>query len=200
MGSREQNRIEREKRVIAAASAAIDDLGFSAVRIADIAERAGMTAGHVTYYFPAKSELLMLAIRSSEEELIRQASSSIAELDDAWQRLDLLIDLSTAREVHDPGWALWFEVWAEAMDNPEIAAAHNELDEQWRKLLSEVIESGMDAGTFRKSPLADTVLLISTALDGLSIQLTVGAPGFSAERLRGLANELCSILLTPTGR
>lgn len=197
MGTRDQNRLDREKRVVEAASAAIADLGFSAVRVADIAERAGMTPGHLSYYFPSKSELLMLAIRASEEELIREASTAIAQHTDPWQRLECLTELSVAREIRDPGWALWVELWAEAMNNTEIAAVHHELDGQWRNLLSEVIEAGMASGAFRKSTLADTVMLISTGLDGLSIQLTVGAPGFSTERLRVLAKALCSALLSP---
>lgn len=197
MGTRDQNRVDREKRLIEATSAAIAELGFSAVRVSDIAERAGMTAGHVTYYFPTKSELLMLAIRSSEEELLSYASSEIARITDPWQRLTQLIELSVAREARDPGWALWFEVWAEAMKSPEVAAVHHELDNRWRELLSTVIESGMTSGAFRRAPLADTVMLISATLDGLSIQLTVGAPGFTVERLHRLAKELCSALLIP---
>lgn len=197
MGTREQNRAEREKNLVAATSAAIAELGFSAVRVSDIAERAGMTPGHVSYYFPTKSELLMLAIRSSEAELLREASASIARLIDPWQRLEQLIELSVAREVRDPGWTLWLEVWAAAINNQDVAAGHHELDSRWRELLSDVVEAGMRSGAFRKSPLADTVMLISTAFDGLSVQLTVGTPGFTAARLRRLAGELCAALLTP---
>lgn len=198
MGTRDQNRAEREERVIEAAAAAIAELGFSAVRVSDIAERAGMTAGHVTYYFPAKSELLMLAIRASEEELLNQANDSIASISDPWRRLEHLVELSVAREVRDPGWALWLEVWAEAMNSPSIATVHHELDARWRELLGTVLEYGMTEGSFRKSQLADTVMLISTALDGLSIQLTVGTPQFTPEQLLRLAKELCTALLAPT--
>lgn len=197
MGTRDQNRAEREALIIQATSAAIAEMGFSAVRVTDIAERAGMTAGHISYYFPVKSELLMLAIRATEAELIDEAATSIAGMTDSWQRLERLIELSVAREVHDPGWALWLEIWAESLDHPEIAAIHHELDGRWRELLSEVLEAGMVDGAFRRSPVADAAMLISTSLDGLSTQLTVGTPGFSPAELRRLATTLCSALLAP---
>jgi FAD/FMN-containing dehydrogenase len=139
----------------------------------------------------------MLAIRATEAELIDEAATSIAGMTDSWQRLERLIELSVAREVHDPDWALWLEIWAESLDHPEIAAIHHELDGRWRELLSQVLEAGMADGAFRRSPVADAAMLISTSLDGLSTQLTVGTPGFSPAELRRLATTLCSALLAP---
>ena len=60
---------EREELIVEAATQAIVERGLANVRIADIAERAGMTPGHVTYYFPSKIDLLMRAISASEEAL-----------------------------------------------------------------------------------------------------------------------------------
>ena len=58
---------ERERLVIQAAVQAISDRGLANVRMSDIAELVGMSPGHITYYFESKSELLMQAIRWSEE-------------------------------------------------------------------------------------------------------------------------------------
>ncbi|WP_031470113.1 TetR/AcrR family transcriptional regulator [Sciscionella sediminilitoris] len=195
MATREQNRAEREKRVIEAASAAIGELGLSAVRVSDIAERAGMTTGHVTYYFPSKSDLLMLAIRLSEEALIERAKATLAAIEDPWNRLDHLIGISVAKEHGDPGWLLWFQVWADAATNERVAEVHNELDARWRDVLREVLDYGRTKGTFRFTDLDETATLLSSALDGLSIQLTIGAPDMSAKRLDTLARSLASALL-----
>jgi AcrR family transcriptional regulator len=130
----------RRQLVVDAAAKAISELGLANVRVVDIAERAGMTTGHVTYYFPAKTDLLMLAIRRSEESLIAQAETELDGLDDAW----------------------------------------------WRQILRGVLARGRDAGAFTFDDLDDVSQLISAAIDGLSIQLTVGAPGFDRERMLAL--------------
>lgn len=198
MGNRDRNRAEREQQVVAAASSAIAELGFSAVRVSDIAERAGMTTGHVSYYFPSKAELLMLAISTSESELLEAARKALGEIDDPWQQLEHLIDISVAQEPGDPGWVLWFEVWAEATSSQQISTIHNTLDQRWRDLLTRVLSEGMDKGSFKRSSESDTAMLISTALDGLSVQLAVGAPGFTPKRLKSLAMSLCQALLQPS--
>lgn len=57
----------REELVVGAAAQVIAERGLANVRVSDVAERAGMSPGHVTYYFPSKTVLLMRAIRHSEE-------------------------------------------------------------------------------------------------------------------------------------
>ena len=198
MGKREQNRLERQERVVEAAVRAISELGYAEVRMSDIAERAAMTTGHVTYYFPSKTALLMLAIRQSEESLLVTAEAELAEISDPWDQLDRLIDLSIAREVGDSGWALWFHVWSEAVYDPDIAGIHHELDGRWRELLTQIITRGASAGRFRLGGLRgpeEASTILSSAMDGLSVQLSLGAPGVSAATVRELSMTLARRLL-----
>lgn len=176
----------RRQLVIDAAAEAISELGLANVRVVDIAERAGMTTGHVTYYFPAKTDLLMLAIRRSEESLIAQAEVELEGIDDAWARLVRLVELSASGGRGDAGWILWFQLWSDAATDDAVAAVHNELDDRWRQILRGVLARGREAGAFRFDDLDDVSQLISAAIDGLSIQLTVGAPDFDRERMLAL--------------
>ncbi|MFC9559631.1 TetR/AcrR family transcriptional regulator [Agromyces sp. NPDC056965] len=177
----------REGLVVDAATKAIAELGLANVRVSDIAERAGMTPGHVTYYFPSKTELLMLAIRQSEEALVEQVEVELDDIDDPWARLERLIDLSASNGRGDTGWILWFQVWSDAATDDTVAEVHNELDERWRGILTDVLAYGRERGAFAFDDLDTVSQLISATIDGLSIQLTVGAPNLDRARML----ELC---------
>lgn len=185
----------RQQIVVEAAAKAIADLGLANVRVSDIAERAGMTSGHVTYYFPSKTDLLMLAIRRSEESLVDQVDAELADVEDPWVRLERLIELSASNGRGDTGWILWFQVWSDAAVDDTVADVHNELDDRWRQILRGVLAYGRERGAFTFDDLDDVAEVISAAIDGLSVQLTVGAPGFDRARMLQLCLRVCTAFL-----
>ncbi|MFF2389041.1 TetR/AcrR family transcriptional regulator [Agromyces sp. NPDC058104] len=190
----------REELVVEAAAKAIAELGLANVRVSDIAERAGMRPGHITYYFPSKTELLMLAIRQSEEELVEQAEAELGGIVEPWARLERLIELSASNGRGDPGWILWFQVWSDAATDDVVSEVHNELDEGWRQILRDVLEYGRERGAFAFDELDEVSQILSATIDGLSIQLTVGAAGVDHERLLALCMQTCAAFLGEPAR
>jgi AcrR family transcriptional regulator len=188
---------EREELVVEAATQAIVERGLANVRIADIAELAGMTPGHVTYYFPSKIDLLMRAIGASEEALASDVAQKLGRVKDPWKRLDKLVELSAASGRGDPGWVLWFQVWSEAARDMDVARVHDELDARWRGILTDVIRYGVEQGAFATDDPAESALLLSSTIDGLSIHLTVGSPDVSRARLLRLSRAAAEAYLSP---
>jgi AcrR family transcriptional regulator len=188
----------REELVIDAAAQAIAERGLANVRVSDVAERAGMSPGHVTYYFPSKSALLMRTIWQSEESLSELVAEKIQRISDPWKRLDALVELSAASGPGDQGWALWFEVWSNASFDPEVARVHDELDGRWREILSDVIRYGCERGAFETADPNETARLLSALVDGLSIQLTLGSAGISRGDLLHLCRTATRAHLTPS--
>ena len=187
----------REKLVVEAAAEVIAERGLANVRVSDVAERAGMSAGHVTYYFPSKTELLIRAIRHSEESLTDSVAEEVQGIRDPWRRLERLIELSAATDPGDPGWVLWFEVWSNAALDPDVARVHEELDARWKGLLADVIRYGRDRGAFETDDPDKAALLLSALIDGMSIQLTLGAGGLDRRELRGLCMTAARMHLQP---
>jgi AcrR family transcriptional regulator len=173
----------RERLVIGAAAQLIAERGLANVRIADIAERAAMSTGHVSYYFPSKSELLMRAIRQSEEAFTDILVDQITTIRDPWARLTRLIELSAATGPGDPGWVLWFEVWSNAATDADVAKVHDELDRRAKAILHDVITYGCDQGAFRTDDPDRVALVLAALIDGLSIQLTLGAGDLTRKQL-----------------
>lgn len=180
---------QREEVLLRAAAEAISDLGYVNVRVSDIAERAKMTPGHVTYYFPSKNDLLMLAIRRSEEELIAQSRERLSAIDDPVDRLQRLIESSAATGPGDEGWALWLQVWASGLADDAVTSEHRQLENRWFHVLVETIEYGCAQGAFRVDDVSDAAEMISAMIDGLSIQLTVGEERIDRDRLLRLCHE-----------
>jgi AcrR family transcriptional regulator len=187
----------REELVIDAAAQAIAERGLANVRVSDVAERAGMSPGHVTYYFPSKSDLLMRAIRQSEESLSELVAEKIKAIPDPWKRLDALVELSAASGPGDQGWALWFEVWSNASFDQEVARVHDELDGRWREILSGVIRYGCERGAFETDDPDETARLLSAVIDGLSIQLTLRSSGLTRADLLRLCRAAAVAHLRP---
>ena len=200
MATRRAKGVAREELLVDAAAQAIAELGLANVRVCDVAERAQMSAGHVTYYFPSKNDLLMLAIRRSEEVLLAEVEVELRELSEPWERLTRLIELSAAQQRGDPGWVLWFEVWSRAALDPALAVVHGELDAQWRAILSEVIRYGGERGAFDVVDPEVTASLLSATIDGLSVQLTVGASDMDWDRLIELCLAAAKAYLGPRRR
>jgi AcrR family transcriptional regulator len=70
---------QRHAAILAAARSAADEGGMAAVQIAPVAERAGIAAGTVYRYFPAKSDLvaaLVATVADSEISALRRAADA----------------------------------------------------------------------------------------------------------------------------
>jgi len=188
---------EREAHVVAAAIEVIAERGLPYTRISDVAARAGMTPGHVSYYFPSKNDLLMRAIEQSEAGLLDELLATLRRVRDPWRRLDRLVELSVATGPGDPGWVLWFQVWLEGALDDTVARVHDALGARWRAVLADVIDYGVEHGAFRPVVVEDVTDAVSATIDGLSIQLTLGADGMSRARLLSLVRVTTRALLTP---
>ena len=189
MTKRQTRGAAREELILTAVTELIAERGLANIRFSDVAERADMSPGHVTYYFPSKSELLMRAIRQSEEAFTDQLELEIHTIEDPWERLSRLVELSASTGPRDPGWVLWFEVWANAALDPDVAKVHEELDARARGILVDVIRYGRDRGAFTTDDPDTAAVLISAAIDGLSIRLTLGASGLDRAELLRLCSD-----------
>ena len=189
MAARRTKGKEREALVVEAAAQAIAERGLANVRMSDVAERAGMTVGHVSYYFPSKIELLMRAIRANEDQHWTTVEIALVKIRDPWRRLDKLLDVAASTGPHDPGWVLWFQLWLESALDDDVARGHDELDARWRGILVGVIRYGVEQGAMVSDDLERDALLLSSMVDGLSIQVTLGSAVLTRTRMMKLLRE-----------
>ena len=189
---------QRREQMLHAALEVISARGYADTRIADVAERAGVSPALVIYYFKTKDQLLTEAIRYYEDNWYAVGQSRMAGLSTAAQRLEEFVAMSTLADA-DPepegSWQLWLDFWAQAARNTEVAGVRQKSDERWRDIIAALVQAGQEAGEFRDIDAASFAVVLSALLDGLTIQIALNDPVVDSERafelsMRFVADQL----------
>jgi AcrR family transcriptional regulator len=169
----------RKEQMLRAALEVIAERGYPDTRIADVAERIGISPALVIYYFKTKDQLLTEAIRYSEDAWYADGQRRMASLPTAAARLEEIVAMSCLPEA-DPeprsSWLLWLDLWAQAARNPELGGVRQKADERWRELIKSLVLAGQEAGEFRAVNVVDFAICLSTLLDGFAIQVALNDP------------------------
>jgi AcrR family transcriptional regulator len=173
---------QRRARVLEATIAAIADVGVDALRMTDISERAGMTPGHILYYFGNKDRILIETLRWSEHDLAESRRSAPARRDPR-RRLRALVDDYLPQGTADARWNLWMQVGIHPPSDDETRELLEQLTDLWRDDLIGVVRDGIDERVFADpSPgLEEFARRGLWFLDGLSMSLLNGSPRLSRE-------------------
>ena len=126
---------KRREDMIRAALDVIVERGYPDTRIADVAERAGTSPALVIYYFTTKDNLLTEAVRLAEDHWYDLGAARMAAIDSAAGRLEWIVAatcLPQADEELPEPWALWLDLWAQAVRHPEVARVRADFDARWR--------------------------------------------------------------------
>jgi AcrR family transcriptional regulator len=192
----------RRQRVLEAALAAITERGIPDTRMADIAARAGMSPGHVLYYFRSKAHILTELLRWNEDRFHEGLQAKLAKTTSAREQLMHLIRDSIPDGRGDPHWLLWLEVWAMSPHNRELLEDQESQERRFQDLLAVVIGEGQGSGEFDPSiDATDAAVRLSALIDGLAIQVAIGAPGIDRDvMLRIATSEARALLRFETGR
>jgi AcrR family transcriptional regulator len=169
----------------------IAERGIAATRIADIAERAGTSPPAVLYWFGSKDELLAEALTFDEERFYAELTERMDAL--ASPRAKLRLMLETSADEYD--WTLWMELWTRALRDSSSGSARSRLDERWRAQFAAVIREGQQAGEFGDADPDDAALVLASLIDGLAVQVTLGDPAVTKERMLERAVEIAESLL-----
>src|ERR1700734_719074 len=181
---------QRRAQMLGAALEVISERGFADTRIADVAERAGVSPALVIYYFKTKDQLLTEAIRRYEDAWYAVGQRRMAELPTAAARIEEIVAMSCLPEADpEPGssWTLWLDVWTLAARNQEVAGLRQRDDERWRDMISSLVTDGQQAGEFQVADPDNFAVLLCSLLDGLAIQIALDDPVVGPAR----AFDLC---------
>jgi AcrR family transcriptional regulator len=181
----------RKPQLLEAAAGVIAERGIAATRIADVAERAGTSPPAVLYWFESKDELLAEALTVEEERFYGQLTDRMATLERPRDRLRLILE--TSADEYD--WTLWMELWTRALRDRSTLVARRRLDDRWRSQIAGVIRDGQKAGEFGEADPDDVALVLASLIDGLAVQVTLGDPAVSKERMLARAVEIAESLL-----
>jgi TetR/AcrR family transcriptional regulator, fatty acid metabolism regulator protein len=171
----------RRAQLLACAVDALVEVGYAQSSIAEIARRAGVSKGVVSYHFASKEELLTGVVADLYEEAGAQIGARVERAVTAEEALRGYLEanlgfitahprlIRAAAEVvvnlRRPDGTLMFRPGPE---DPVV------------KHLQELLEAGQASGEFRRFEPAAMALLIRSAIDVASARLAV-EPGFDIE-------------------
>jgi AcrR family transcriptional regulator len=174
---------------LAATAKVIARKGLTGLRLADVAEEAGLSVGTVQHYFGTRDALLMETFAFvSEQALDRWLAESDGA--DSWSGVVALVDLVIDPPTFRERWTRWLQFWAAYSRDPKLRPRMGAAYEQWRLPFRRVFEAGIGAGEFRPAMPVDVLVDRTVALfDGLALQVLLEAPGASIGRMRELLLE-----------
>jgi AcrR family transcriptional regulator len=190
-------RAERREALIRAAMEVMAEQGASGSRLADIAARAGISPGHVLYYFESKADLFIQALRTVEDDMREDVLAATGSIASAAERLDYLLEVAAPTGPGDFRLLLWLDAWELAPRDPAIAGELQRLEDRWIELLSGILEHGQTTGEFHHDDLAGFALSFSALMDGLTIQVVVGSPHVDRRRMLAICRQVVRAQLRP---
>lgn len=174
--SRPRDQVARRAQLVEAAAAAILDRGASAMRLRDVAERAGVTPASVLYYYPDTSQLLLAVFEHAAHTYLDRRRATVAKAGSSWERLTACIHSG----VPFPGEAahatrLLFEILPVAFRQDTPGERQVAFVTGQRDLYADVLQAGEEEGSLTLSWSADDVARSLVALeDGLAIDVLSG--------------------------
>lgn len=163
-------------RILAAAAELIGERGWSAVTTREIAQRADVPHGAVSYHFAGKDELLRRAAVAGTTAALgdpiamTRAATSLTEV------ITIMRAYLAGDEPAGPQMALVLETARQATRDPQLRDPIAEVLAQYRDVMAKLIESDQQAGTVRSDADPEALAAAIAALfDGLAVHANLDA-------------------------
>lgn len=185
----------RREQILAVALELLLSKGFANVSTRDLAERAGLSRSHIYHYFKDWPTLRQEAFTQFANAQIAEARVAVADLPPR-EALRLLIRQCLPQH-RDNGLVLWLDAWDEALHDPDLATIYTRIDAEWAQLIADIIERGVEAGTFRNSSAIRSAHQIFALTMGYADRLLLNPSDQTAD---GVFEEVCEVADLLLGR
>jgi AcrR family transcriptional regulator len=189
---------ERRASIVRATIECLARDGYAGLTMKRIAAQAAVSPGILHYYFRDKRAILARAAATVVADLDRRVATETRTARGARGHLRGLLRacLRVALENRD-FWAVFIELWGEALHDRELARLNRQAYARARRFLARSVARGMAAGAFRKVSPDEAAAVILALTDGLSLQLTFDPDLMPLGRAVRLAEEALVAYLAP---
>lgn len=167
--------------------------GAAGVSVRAICAEAGVSSGLLRHYFAGVSEAIAETYRWTGARVARALEKAVAAADSGPRaRLVAYLTASFRPPIADPELlSTWLAFWSLTRSDPAIAAVHAEIYRDFRLGIENLIAEA-------RPGLADTRLpavALTALIDGLWLELSLGATPFTADEAARLAEMWLDRLL-----
>jgi AcrR family transcriptional regulator len=174
----------RKPEIVNAAAEVLYERGLLDTRIGDIAKRAGTSSATILYYFDSKDRLFEEAVDQTDREFYDRLHEGQARHECARDKLVHLIEETSRGPGGLSDYTLWMEMWVRARRSEAVRQGYFRLNRRERDLIAEIVREGQAKGEFSTDAQPDEfALALSSLMDGLGVQVTLGQPDVPPERM-----------------
>lgn len=166
----EKDRSERSAQIRSSALKLFNERGFSATRLEDVAEEAGISKGTIYLYFENKEDLFFAIIRGVVPEILNQREQAENHSGSMAALLKSLIIQVGYKMVNTEAGACVKLIAAEARNFPEIAEYHHEhIAKPCMIMFKSIIDQGVAAKEFRPcdSEALSSLIILPVLMSGI---------------------------------
>lgn len=174
-------RIDRRRLILDAALQIVVGHGAEAVRMADVAEAAGVSLGSIQHHFRNRDGLLAEVFRY-ESERISAAWRGVVVSDAA--PLERLVEYvwlctppgSASAATSFDGWGFWLDFWATARREPQTRAEVAPIYQNFALPFQTALADGISDGQFRlRGTVREVADRLIAMIDGTALRTLLGA-------------------------
>lgn len=167
---------DRVVAILEAACRVVVREGAHGLRMASVADEAGVSKALVHYYFSTRQELLRSAFAFSESRLDQLVEDELAGLTTGAERLEraLLVSIDAGTPISEQR-ALWNEVWSSLRFDDDLRPLVVRWYQTWRDRMIHLLEEGRADGTVPPTvEAAPAGARLAAAADGVDSMLYLG--------------------------
>ena len=161
----------RRRQIVETAIQTIATQGFSQTSLAEIARKAGISKGVISYHFAGKEELVEEILRSLLRQPAEFIKERVAQNETALDQLRAYIEANFEfMESHRDHYVALVDLWGQRGSPEEENRFNADAYEPSRHYLAHILEAGRERGEFRHMPVRSTASLVQAAIDGVMLQ------------------------------
>jgi len=181
--ARPKNQAARREQLVVAATEAVGRHGLAQLRVADIADAAGVARGSVSYYFSDLGELLQQVYQRAADRFFTSRSAVAAELPDARDKLVACARLGLPEGPDDELALVLYEFSSATHDNPVYSTLAQSLFDRQVTLYASILEIGRAQGHFELTmPALDIAANLVILEDGYGLHIVSRNASLPPER------------------
>lgn len=164
----------RRQRVAEAAETALAEGSWNRVTLADVARRAGVSKGVVTYWFGNKETLFLEVLRRYHHRYEQHLSQVAAPGAPLRERLERLVHIAfpdqatVAAEVR-----FQIEIWSYAKEHPAVLAAVREAYNRFRRACQALVAMAAAERSVPASQIDELYRYVHALIDGVSLHVAL---------------------------
>ncbi len=163
---------ERREQILDAACVVLAERGLQALRVADVAREAGVSAGTVHYYFESKKDVVAAAFEYNFAHSLARRADILAADHAPLESLHAVVESYLPTDpAATRAWMVWAELWTEGARDASLAAVNERLYGQWRDIVTELIARAQRDGTASDGDAAVFANTLVGLVDGLAVQV-----------------------------